>query len=405
MTDPLRVRVSGPLEPFAAGFASELFRQGYALDSVGLQMYLVAHLSRWLAGEGKGAGVLSGEVAEAFSASRRAAGYTSFLTVRALLPLLGYLRELGVAPVPVAPGPCGPVEVLLERYGRYLRVERGVVPRVAQNYVGNVRPFLQTRVSPDGLALDLERLDGGNIVAFVLEVCPGCSRSMAKLTVTALRSLLGFLHVEGEIDRPLAASVPSVAGWRLSGLPKGIEPGELARLFESCDRSTVNGRRDFAILMMLSRLALRAGEVTACCLDDIDWSAGEIVVRGKGERRDRLPLPSDVGGAIAAYLRDGRPVSSEGRVLFVRVKAPHRGLGDTGVTQVVLAASRRAGLGAIYAHRLRHTAASEMLRAGGTLPEIGQVLRHRHISTTAIYAKVDLKGLRTIAPAWPGGEV
>lgn len=196
--------------------------------------------------------------------------------------------------------------------------------------------------------------------------------------------------------------MPSVASRRLAGLPKGLDPDQVRRLLASCDRRTRNGRRDFAILTTLVRLGLRAGEVAQLALDDIDWRAGEVVVRGKANCIERLPLPADVGEAVAAYLRGGRPATACGRTVFVRIKAPHRPLSACGVTQVVASAARRAGLGQIHAHRLRHTAATAMLRAGASLPEVGQLLRHRRALTTAIYAKVNHDALRTIARPWPG---
>ncbi len=403
MTDPSGIRVSGPLEAFAAGFASELSRQGYTPRSAGFQMHLMAHLSRWLAGERLEARGLGAAEVERFLGARRAAGYTHHRTAQAMRPMLSYLRELGVTPMPPPSAPTGPVETALDRYRHYLTVERGLGRATARGYVDAVRPFLHGRVSPDGVALDLARLTAGDVTAFVVARCPHQARGAAKLTVTALRSLLGFLHVEGAIERPLGGAVPSVAGWRLAGLPKGLEPAQVRRLLASCDRRTGHGRRDFAILTTLVRLGLRAGEIAALELDHVDWRAGEIVVHGKGNRAERLPLPTDVGEAAAAYLRHGRPASAEGRTVFVRVQAPHRALSPSGVTQVVAAAARRAGLGQLYAHRLRHTAATEMLRAGASLPEIGQLLRHRRALTTAIYAKVDREALRTIARPWPGG--
>jgi integrase/recombinase XerD len=222
------------------------------------------------------------------------------------------------------------------------------------------------------------------------------------MTVTALRSLLGFMHLEGLIAEPLVGAVPSSASWRLSGLPRALEPGQVGALLTCCDRGTVVGRRDLAVLTMLVRLGLRAGEVAALNLEDIDWRAGELVVVGKGRRSERLPLPVDVGEAISGYLRDGRPSSALDRALFVRVKAPHQRLTTGGITQVVVSAARRAGLGQIHAHRLRHTAATSMLRAGAPLREIGQVLRHREQLSTAIYAKVDRAALRSLAQPWPG---
>jgi site-specific recombinase XerD len=274
------------------------------------------------------------------------------------------------------------------------------VPAAARGYVDKVRPFVARFNGSDGL--ELWRVDVAEVRGFVVEVCPRLGRRAAQLTVVALRALLRFLHLEGVLERSLAGAVPSVAGWRLSGLPKRLEPGQVDALLASCDRSTVIGLRDRAILTVLSRLGLRAGEVASLSLEDIDWRAGELIVRGKGARSERLPLPHDVGEAIVGYLRDGRPATAQDRAVFVRVRAPHHGLSSGGVTFVVKAAAQRAGLGLVHAHRLRHTAASEMLRCGATLPEVGQVLRHRHASTTAIYAKVDREALRQIARPWPG---
>jgi integrase/recombinase XerD len=196
--------------------------------------------------------------------------------------------------------------------------------------------------------------------------------------------------------------VPSPAGWTLIGLPKGLDKAQVAALLASCDRSTATGCRDFAILTLLVRLGLRAGEVATLGLDDVDWRHGGLTVRGKGHRQDRLPLPADVGQAIVDYLHRARPGAAQGRTVFVRAQAPYRALTSHGVTTVVLIAGRRAGLGPVAAHRLRHSAATAMLHAGGSLAEIGQVLRHRRALTTALYAKVDAPGLRMLARPWPG---
>jgi site-specific recombinase XerD len=400
MAEVSGVGVPGPLGPFVAGFAAELSRQGYKPQPVGKQLGLVVALSGWLAAEGVAVSALSSDVAEQFCAARRAAGHTNRATVRALDPLLGYLRALGVVPPASSPAPAGPVEELLARFRRYLEHERGLVPEAARGYVDKVRPFVSRFDGPDGL--ELARVDVAEVRGFVVEACPRMGRRAAQLTVVALRALLRFLHLEGVLDRSLAGAVPSVAGWRLSGLPKRLESGQVDALLDSCDRSTVIGRRDLAILTLLARLGLRAGEVAALSLEDIDWRAGEVIVRGKGNRSERLPLPHDVGEAIVGYLGDGRPATAQDRAVFVRVRAPHHRLSRGGVSFVVKAAAHRAGLGLVHAHRLRHTAASEMLRCGATLPEVGQVLRHRHASTTAIYAKVDRQALRQIARPWPG---
>jgi site-specific recombinase XerD len=222
--------------------------------------------------------------------------------------------------------------------------------------------------------------------------------------VSALRSLLRFLHVDGLVDQPLVQAVPSVAAWKLAGLPKALDADQVSALLASCDKATAVGRRDYAILVALVRLGLRAGEVASLCLDDIDWRRGELTVRGKGNRHERLPLPADVGQAVVSYLEAGRPAATAtGREVFVTVRAPHRELTRVTVTQVVARAARRAGLGRIYAHRLRHTAATGMLRGGASLAEIGQVLRHHRALTTMTYAKVDIDALRALARPWLGG--
>ncbi len=404
MSDVSRVRVAGPLEPFAAGFALELVGQGYASQPAAAQLRLMGHVSRWLAAGGRQVAALNAVTVDAFVVSRRAAGYSNHLTGDALRALLVYLRGLGVVAEEDVLVPDGPVEVALEGYRRYLLVERGLSVITARVYVDAVRPFLAGRVSSDRRRVDLGGLRVADVTTFVVGRCPALSRAAAKQTTTALRSLLVYLHVAGEISRPLAGAVPSVAGWRLTGLPRGLDPGQVQALLASCARGTASGCRDFAILTMLVRLGVRAGEVAGLSLDDVNWRAGEITVRGKGNCCERLPLPADVGEAISVYLRDRRPADTQERALFLRVQAPLGPLTSTGVGSVVAAAARRAGLGTVGAHRLRHTVATEMLRAGASLPEIGQVLRHRHISTTAIYAKADREALREIARPWPGAR-
>jgi integrase/recombinase XerD len=397
--DPSRVRVTGPRAVFAEGFAGELARLGYKPNAAADQLRLMAHLSRWMDAGHLEAAALTPRVTGVFLAARRAEGYVLWLSPKALAPLLGYLRRLGVVPVPV-PAPATPAEALLERYRRYLVTERGLAATTVRGYADMARPFLAGRSEAAGLG----QLKAADVTAFVLATCPGMGKGSAKLTVTALRSLLGFLHVEGLIGEPLGQHVPSVASWRLAGLPRALEPGQVAALLDSCDQGTSVGRRDFAMLTLLARLGLRAGEVAAMTLGDIDWRAGEITVRGKGARCERLPLPSDAGQAIAGYLRDGRPEPFEGaRQVFLRARAPHRALTAGGVSGAVSTAGQRTGTGPVHAHRLRHSAATRMLQAGASLTEIGQVLRHRRLLSTAIYAKADTEALRTLARPWPGG--
>ncbi len=397
--DPSRVRVTGPLAPFAQGFAADLARQGYRRHPVADQLRLLAHLSRWLAAHGLDAPALAPPVLEAFLASRRSDGYVLWLSRKALDPLVAYLRDREVLP-PATQEPVGPTEALLARYRDYLMSERGLVASTADGYVHFVRPFLTARAG-DGGAVDVAGLTPADVTSFVVATCPGQAHGSAKLTVTALRSLLRFLLVEGLLNASLVFTVPSVATWRLAALPRRLEAGAVERLLASCDRQTVTGRRDYAVLMLLARLGLRSGEVCSLRLDDLDWRAGELVVCGKGRRAERLPLPADVGQAVAMYLRHGRPATAEGRTVFVRVRAPHRPLSS--VSYIVEIAAQRAGLGRLHAHALRHTLATQMVRAGVPLPEVGQVLRHRRLLTTAIYAKVDREALRLLARPWPGG--
>ncbi len=399
MKNPSRVRLSGPLKEFGPGFVGELERLGYSPIGATLQVRLMARVSSWMQAESLVLGGLSDEVVERFLAERRAAGHRDYVSARAMAPLLAYLRELGVVPSASPAQPSTRAEVLGERFRGYLTVERGLARGTVTGYVDAVKPFL-AGLDEDGL--DLGELTAGRVTAFVVARCPGQSRGAAKMTVTALRSLLGFLHVEGLIAESLIGAVPSAASWRLSGLPRFLEPEQARALLDSCDPQTATGRRDLAILTLLLRLGLRAGEVAGLRLEDLDWRAGELVVVGKGRRSERLPLPVDVGEAITGYLRDGRPDSALDRTVFIRVKAPRQRLTTGGITQVVVAAGRRAGLGQIHAHRLRHTAATSMLRAGAPLREIGQVLRHREQLSTAIYAKVDRGGLSSLARPWPG---
>lgn len=398
MGDPSRVRLTGPLTPFAQGFAAELARQGYTSISAADQLRLLAHLSRWLAARGLDTWALQPEVLDAFLATRRSEGYVLWLSRKALGPLVEYLRGREVMP-PVPPAQVSPTDALLARYRDYLLSERGLVASTAYGYVHFVRPFLAARERDGGI--DVAGLTPADVTRFVVATCPRQAHGSAKLTVTALRSLLRFLQADGLLDASLASAVPSVASWRLAPLPRHLEAGEVARLLVSCDRHTVTGRRDYAVLMLLARLGLRSGEVCGLRLDDIDWRAGELVVCGKGRRAERLPLPADVGQAVATYLRRGRPPTAEGRTVFVRVRAPHRRLNS--VSYIVEIAARRAGLGKLHAHALRHTLATRMVRDGVPIAEVGQVLRHRRLLTTAIYAKVDREGLRLLAGPWPGG--
>jgi len=285
-------------------------------------------------------------------------------------------------------------------YRDYLLRERGLTAGSVAHWERVARLFLAER--PEPLEDALRRLTAAEVTGFVVAQCaPGRrSGSAAKILTGGLRSLLRYLHLAGFTKMPLAQAVPRAAGWRLSSLPRPVEAEDVARLLASCDRTTVVGRRDLAILLLLARLGLRAGEVARLRLDDIDWRAGEVTIRGKGSTSERLPLPHEVGEALVSYLRQGRP-QVDFRELFVSMHAPLRPLSPIAVTQVVATACKHAGIEPVRAHRLRHTLASELLRAGTPLAQIAPVLRHASVATTAVYAKVDREALRALARPWP----
>jgi site-specific recombinase XerD len=284
-----------------------------------------------------------------------------------------------------------------------LREARALARATIINYVPFIRDFLEDRFG-DG-QVTLSRLCAGDVVQFVQHQVPRLHRKRAKLMTSALRSFLRYACYRGDITLDLAAAVPVTANWSMTSIPRAIAADQVRQLLLSIDRRTATGRRDYAILLLLARLGLRAGEVVSLELDDIDWNAGQLSVRGKGGQHNALPLSTEVGKAIAAYLRQGRPCSTSRRV-FLRAKAPIRGFrGASGVGSIVRHSLKRAGINAPSkgAHQFRHGLATEMLRQGASLGEIGEVLGHRHPQTTMIYSKVDLKTLRTLALPWPGG--
>lgn len=402
LIEPKKKRGKNPVTALSSGFEKDLQRQGYAASTIWKQRKLLNDLIGWLQGQQLAMGDLSMAQVDRFMADRRAAGVRKLKTRKALGPILGHLRGLGLAPAAEAPVEDGPSGVILNRYRQFLITERGLATVTAGRYIYCLRPFLNHRMATSDL--DLGSLTPADVTSFVVAWCPCLNSGVAKLTVTALRSFLGFLHLDGMTERSLVPAVPTVLRRRLAGLPKGLEPDQVRRLLAACDAGTVVGIRDLAILTLLVRLGLRRGEVAGLGLDDIDWRAGTIRVRGKGNCHEQLPLPPDVGRRLAEYLRHARPADAQGRTVFVRHFAPHHALGPSRVSTIVGDAARRAGLGRVHAHCLRHTVATELLRAGASLPEIGQLLRHRRAETTAIYAKVDRDTLRLIARPWPEGD-
>jgi integrase/recombinase XerD len=394
-----RVLMTGPLAPFADAYRTELYRRGYTVRSTVCELRQVARLSCWLAAHRLTAAELSGGRVDEFLVWQRAEGrHRSQWSRPGLVCLLDVLRGLGVlaAEEPAAPG--SPMDVLLARFERYLVAERGLAAGTVALYSACARRFA------DGLPPDrgLAGLAAGDVTAAVLRESEVVSVSAAQNFVKGLRSFLRFCFVEGLVGSDFSQAALLVRGRSSSPLPRGISQADARALLGSCDRRHALGRRDYAIFGLLLRLGLRRGEVAGLTLDDIDWRAGELLIRGKGSRQEVLPLPADVGQAIAAYLRRGRPRSSR-REVFLRAKAPYDPIASGTVASTVRRACRRAGIAEVGSHRLRHTAACEMVRANVPLVRIGQVLRHRSLQSTARYARVDVERLRLVAAPWPGG--
>ncbi len=395
-----QVRVTGPLGPYAGGFREELLGLGYSPRSAQSHLLFMNRLSTWLEVSGLDPAVLTASRIEQFLSANSTPRRRFPKSSRGAEPLVSFLRRGGVVPeMPVAilTGATG----LVEQFRLYLTGERGLGAGTITNYLHTARLFLQSVgcVERD----DLARLGTPEVQAFILTESGRRSVASTKTLVTGLRSLLRFFHVTGITEAPLVGAVPTVSGWTDTWLPRGVDAASVECLLASCDRGSTQGCRDYAVLVVLSRLGMRIGEVAALELEDVEWRLGELVVRGKGKRLERLPLAADVGEALADYVQRARP-PSEHRALFLRVLAPHRGLTTGALVMIVQSACRRAGIVPVAAHRLRHTVASDLLRAGAGLSEIGQLLRHRSMASTAIYASVNTVALRELARAWPGSQ-
>jgi len=395
-------RVPGPLAPYAGGFRSQLARLRYSLGGTEYQMWIMFQLNQWLVTHGLGLTDFTPDRVEQFVAAHRNRRGRRFATERAMHPLFGYLRDRGVLPPPASSPPNSEADELLKHYRGYLIECRDLAPRTIEHYECMARGFLRDCLTPLASVVNLRGLTVADVARFLLRKTSCRTARSVRNDVTWLRPFLRFLYVEDITPSQLAVSLPPAAGWRQTQLPARLTPGEVEALLASCNRSEARGHRDFAILILLARLGLRCIEVARLELGDFNWRAGEVLIRGKGLQTDPLPIPVDVGEAIVAYLRDGRP-QTELRHVFITHRAPLRGIGTDVVSNAVRDACRRVGIPAVGAHRLRHTLASEMLRQGLALPEIAQVLRHRDLSSTAIYAKVDRMALMSVVQQWPEG--
>ncbi len=386
---PLRIQElrDGLGSPLLEGFAEELFRAGYAKMTARGYIRAAEHLIYWADREGMPISSLTEKSLESFDRHMDRCGVRLFLA---------HLRGTGAITASVAE-PATQDPVLLAAFCEWMRRQRGTCDPTLHNYSRSIRDLLKR------LGEDPGRFDAKSLRQFVLEKSQQCGWAAAKTCTTALRMFLRFLIAEGKCPANLGTAIPVLAHWRLSSLPRYLQPEEVERIISSCGTMPI-GRRDRAILLLLARLGLRAGDIIQLRLDDIDWKGAGINVSGKGRRQTRLPLTQEVGDALVAYLQDGRPQTSA-HVLFVRSRVPFRAFASHSTISVIVSrAMRRAGItcqsrGA--AHVLRHSVATSMLRQGASLQDIANILRHRSIQTTQIYAKVDVLTLRQIAQPWP----
>jgi site-specific recombinase XerD len=392
----------GPLGDYVDEYASRLVGEGYRRPTAWRCLRLIGDFSRWLEGRHLGVHDIDEQVAATYLAGRAEHRRPQAGDRATLNKFLAVLRQAG-AIAPPKPVELSARERIFEDFASYLARERGLVRRTIIRHWPPVRLFLQeTGVETIG---GFTKLDQAAVIAFVERHAHDHSPAAAKSLCWALRAFLRYLRRQGWIAADLAASVPTVRRWRQTSLPTYLSPEQIQQILDGCDRESPTGRRDYAIMMLLARLGLRANEVTTLTLDAIDWRSGQVLVDSKGRQRMAMPLPPDVGTAIASYLQDGRPRSDSRRV-FLRQDAPHVGFATSASVFVVAnTALKRAGIQGFAhmgAHLFRHSLATALLRSGASLTEIGQVLRHRDQDTTRLYAKVDIDGLRRLASVWLG---
>ncbi len=394
---------SGPHSQLVERFAARLIEDGLVRLGTWRCLNVVGGLLSWIASRRCALATLDERMVERYL--RHRAGRQSIQPGdrAALKRWLSVLREAG-AITPAPPPPLTPHDRIFKEFDAYLRTERGLAPKSIVRHLPVVRRFLH-EVCPTG-AGDLCKFSQQDVVRYIERHARDWSPRTGKAMCWSLRAFLRYLHHRGLNPRNLSGCVPSMRCWKLATLPTYLPAAQVQKALDGCDRTTVMGRRDYAILLMLARLGLRADEVATLTLDDIDWRASEMLVRAKGRQRARMPIPPDVGAAVVAYLRNGRPESSCRR-LFIRTLSPHVGFASgSAITMIAKTALDRVGIaGCVHrgAHIFRHSLATELLRSGATLSEIGQLLRHQSHDTTRIYAKVDVDTLRTLSPPWPGG--
>ena len=394
---------SGPEGQLIEVYAARLAKDGLARHGTWRCLNLVGDLLSWIAGSRSKLTDLDERMVERYLRYRGGKQSIQPGDLAALKRWLSVLRDAGSI-APAALLPITSQDQIFEEFGDYLRRERGLAPKSIVRHQPFIRRFLH-EVCPAGVG-DLGRIRQEEVIRYIERHARDWSAGTGKAMCWSLRAFLRYLHHRGLNPLALAGCVPSIRQWKLASLPTYLSTAQVQKVLHGCDRATAMGRRDYAILMMLAKLGLRADEVATLTLDDVDWRSGEMLVRAKGRQRARMPIPPDVGAAVVAYLRDGRPKSSCRR-LFLRTLAPNVGFASgCAITMIAKTALERAGIRG-YAHQgahiFRHSLATELLRSGATLSEIGRLLRHESHDTTRIYAKVDVDALRTLSLPWPGG--
>ncbi len=394
---------SGPHGRLVECYAARLVRDNLVRQGTWRCLNVVGGLLCWIAKHRRMLADLDERMVEQYLRHRATKQSIQPGDRAALKRWLSLLREEGA----IAPAELPPLtshDRIFSEFDAYLRTERGLAPKSIVRHLPIIRRFLH-EVCPAGDD-DLGKISQQEVIRYIERHAQDWSPGTAKAMCWSLRAFLRYLHHQGLNSRALADCVPSIRRWKLASLPTFLPAAQVQKALDGCDRATPMGRRDYAILMMLAKLGLRADEVATLTLDDIDWRASEMLVRAKGRQRARMPIPPDVGAAIVGYLRNGRPKSSCRR-LFIRALAPHVGFASgCAITMIAKTALDRVGIkGCAHrgAHIFRHSLATELLRSGATLTEIGQLLRHESHDTTRIYAKVDIEALRTLSLPWPGG--
>ena len=398
---PIESGPTGPLSPFIRRYMALIQSQGYARRSQPYHLTLLEHFDAWLALRHLPLDRISEELVAEFLDPLVRAEWVHVSAPATMRRLLAMLRDDGVVAAPVPTLTL--IDQVVAKYERFLVGERALSPATAVSWIAFVRRLLSEKFGNG--PVELEKLNASDVIAFIQRHARRYGSSYARKLVASTRSFLRYLHYKGLHPQDLATSVPRVARWSLSALPKHLPADQVKRVLKACDRRTPLGRRNHVILLLLARLGLRAGEVIRLRLEDIDWDHACLLVRGKAGRSAQLPLPGDVARAMAQYIRRDRP-RCDCRSIFIRDYAPLDGLSKANsIAKIVWQALKNAGVKSARAgaHLLRHSLATDMLSRGASLDEIGEILRHRSADTTAIYAKVDLKALRSLAVAWPGG--